>query len=308
MAEKVNISQIKVGNEIHEISAKYWGDLETTDFNNLKNCVEQIPTDYVKSYENYDCVYETYIKREDDDNYGRNIEITSKDDTGNEGSVVVGSRDINFSIIGDNCGVDLQLGEYSIDINIGGGETRCHIKANTGGLFIDEEPVATVDYVNNLVKGGVKFRGVVTELPWVEPIYIGVEEYENMSSADLEHALKGYEVGDIIIVAATEGDYMDEPKPDSTETPSIEYILVKEYGGILEGASEHYRYRWEDLGDISPAQEMIEDYLDNIAISNDDVTSIVNTYFNLSVGYGSGNGISMSLEDESNAPEENVIE
>lgn len=101
---------------------------------------------FVKSHETYE-YYDTYIERKNDDEYGRNIEITSKDDLGSKSSVAVGCGNIKVSSIGEGENVHLQCSSNSIDINIKGVESSCNINANSDGLFIDEKPVATIDQI-----------------------------------------------------------------------------------------------------------------------------------------------------------------
>lgn len=114
-----------------------------------------------------------------------------------------------------------------------------------------------VDEKFGSVSGGIHFRGVETELPWEQPIYIKNEVHDDMSPEELKAALNGYEVGDIIIVASTEGDDLDDPLPDSAETPAVEYILVEEHTSDYSESDTGYRYRWEDLGDCSASDQKI---------------------------------------------------
>ena len=103
--------------------------------------------------------------------------------------------------------------------------------------------------VANAIKGGVHFKGVYKTLPTVTEITDEVTEetvigWIHPVTADV-HV---FDVGDIIIVEPA-GGY-----PDTISEPTLEYILTY---------TDADRYKWVELGDVTPAQSMINESLKN---------------------------------------------
>lgn len=157
------------------------------------------------------------------------------------------------------------------------------------------------------VSGGIRFKGVVTELPWEG--YILELFDEPWDEEERKSKLLGYEVGDLIIVASKTDD-MGDTLPDSTEEPAIEYILISESEALYNNGDDNIRYRWEDLGDCSVSDRKIvaleQKHDSQIAEKQDTLVSGVNikTINGQSI-LGSGN-INTKSEDSEYATEDYV--
>ena len=109
--------------------------------------------------------------------------------------------------------------------------------------------LATQEYVNQKVAGGIRFGGIEIELPWEGEISeSGYEEYLS------EAHNNGYKHGDIIIVAPKTVDQDGDLLLD----PSSEYILVG-YEKNLENGEIEKRYHWELLGETTVVDKRITD-------------------------------------------------
>ena len=108
---------------------------------------------------------------------------------------------------------------------------------------LSDNPIAN-STVANAISGGVHFIGTTSQLPW-----------EGLQNTTIGRSLDGantkeYNIGDIIIVASGGNE-------EGFNEPTKEYILVhgnemEENGDIIHG------YRWVELGDVTPAQDMID--------------------------------------------------
>lgn len=109
-------------------------------------------------------------------------------------------------------------------------------------------PIAN-SVVANAIKGGVHFKGVYKTLPTITEITDEVtEETVNGWIDPVTADVHVFDVGDIIIVEPA-GDY-----PETVSEPTMEYILT--YTNVD-------RYKWVELGDVTPAQGMIDESLKN---------------------------------------------
>jgi hypothetical protein len=188
--------------------------------------------------------------------------------TSDGGVISLNTNEITISNLGDD-----------IDANV--------LKINDEGVTINDEHIATENYVNNLVKGGVHFRGVYDRLPDeltdmldedgteidAETKQIGRWfKYEEGEEGGHEELVIDTEVilyaGDIIIVSPNmlEGDTADENVP---EEPTTEYILTYAAGAFDE-------WKWVELGDVTPAQDMIDESLENYYAKSEIDTKIDN--------------------------------
>jgi hypothetical protein len=142
------------------------------------------------------------------------------------------------------------------DISLRGGESVLSyciedrdVEGDKPYLTLDGKDIATQDYVNQKVVGGIRFGGIEIQLPWEGEISESAyEEYLG------ETHNNGYKHGDIIIVAPRTVDQDGDLLLD----PSSEYILVG-YEKNLENGETEKRYHWELLGETTVVDKRITD-------------------------------------------------
>ena len=123
----------------------------------------------------------------------------------------------------------------------------------TPSLTIDGKEIATHDYVKEIASGGIRFRGIYTELPWDGTLSVSMGEVADFEIWEEEN-LQGFSVGDLIIVAPKhEEEYNEQYGGNPSADPSKEYILTK------YETDDAYHYHWELLGETTVVDKRITD-------------------------------------------------
>lgn len=104
---------------------------------------------------------------------------------------------------------------------------------------------ASKDYVKEIASGGIKFKGIVSVLPWE-----GVCDESDFAGSD-------FEVGDLIIVA---------PNVDTSIDPSMEYILTR-----ISNDGNGFLYHWELLGETTVVDKRITDEINRAKAAEDEI-------------------------------------
>ena len=184
-----------------------------------------------------------YIEDDPERPYHTSIEITPEAATYN-GEKIATLKDISTAV------ENIDIPEITVD-------TSLSLSSNN--------PIAN-KAVANALKGGIRFAGVLyTDTPpTMEKNYIDEDNFEWVGTwivyddaTDIGNEMsKVFYPGDVIILSKRE-DYNMPTEQGTPYEPTVEYIFVES-----EDGNEREPY-WVELGDITPAQDMINKSLEN---------------------------------------------
>lgn len=157
-------------------------------------------------------------------------------------------------------------------ISCDGDINNTELTINGTGVKKNGKEIATEEYVDQMVVGGIRFGGIETELPWEGEL--SEAQYERYLVEDR----KDYKHGDIIIVAPQTVDQDGDLLLD----PSSEYILVAYEKNLVSGETEK-RYHWELLGETTVVDKRITDEITRATDEEAKLNTAITTEFNRAV-------------------------